>query len=158
MNSNDILVYCDSGCEINQKGKNRLQEYFKIVSNSPYGILSFQMSQHREYEWTKMDIFKKMAIDIDSSTFNSGQLIGGIIIIKKCEHSLKVFKEILEISENYNLINDSQSNLKNHPDFIENRHDQSISSIIRKKRGTEIIEDETVYMNNDTIPIYAKRL
>ena len=99
-----------------------------------------------------------MAIEIDSSTFNSGQLIGTIIIIKKCEHSLKVFKEILEISENYNLINDSQSNLKNHPDFIENRHDQSISSIIRKKHGTEIMEDETVYINDDTIPIYAKRI
>ena len=116
------------------------------------------MSHHPEYKWTKMDIFKKIDIEIDSSIFNSGQLIGGVIIIKKCEHSLKVFKEILEISENYNLINDSQSNLKNHSDFIENRHDQSISSIIRKKYGTEIIEDETIYMNDNTIPIYAKRI
>lgn len=158
MNFNDILVYCDSGCEINQKGKKRLEEYFKIVSNSPYGILSFQMSHHQEYKWTKMDIFKEIDIEICSSNFNSGQLIGGIIIIKKCEHSLMVFKKILEISENYNLINDSQSSLKNHHDFIENRHDQSISSVIRKKYGTEIIEDESINTNNDTIPIYAKRI
>ena len=67
-------------------------------------------------------------------------------------------KKILEISENYNLINDSQSSLKNHHDFIENRHDQSISSVIRKKYGTEIIEDESINTNNDTIPIYAKRI
>ena len=43
MKENDILVYCDSGCQINENGKRRLHEYVDMLNTSDYGVLSFQL-------------------------------------------------------------------------------------------------------------------
>ena len=156
LNKNDILLYADSGCVLNINGKKRLHEYFDMVQDSEYGIISFQMT-HVEKKWTKMDIFKHFdAYDY----LETGQLISGIFIIRKCEHSVDLVNTWYEACQHYDLINDSPSNSSNHPDFIENRHDQSVWSIIRKKYGTTIINDETYFANwNDgnDYPILAMR-
>jgi hypothetical protein len=84
-------------------------------------------------------------------------------ILKKCDHTLKIINEWYNFSCIYNLLDDSESNIKNDDSFIEHRHDQSIFSLIRKKYGTEIIQDETWFNNWDfnnikDYPILAKRL
>ena len=55
----------------------------------------------------------------------------------------------------YNLINDDTKNEENC--FIENRHDQSIYSIIVKKFGSIKLNDETYDFTDTTKPILAKR-
>ena len=156
MNENDILVYADSGCVLNINGKKRLYEYFDMVQHSEYGMLSFQMT-HVEKKWTKMDIFKHF----DAHEYlEMGQLIATSFVIRKCEHSVHLVNKWYETCHLYDLINDSPSNSTNHPDFIENRHDQSVWSIIRKKYGTTIINDETYFENWDDgcdYPIWAMR-
>jgi len=156
MNEHDILLYVDSGCVLNINGKKRLHEYFDMVQHSEYGIVSFQMT-HVEKKWTKMDIFNYL----DAHEYlETGQLVGGIFMIRKCEHSVHLVNTWYETCHLYDLINDSPSNSSNHPDFIENRHDQSVWSIIRKKYGTTIINDETYFENWDDgyhYPILAMR-
>jgi hypothetical protein len=157
MNENDILLYADSGCVLNINGKKRLHEYFDMVQDSEYGIVSFQMG-HIEKKWTKMDIFKHFdAYDY----LETGQLVGGIFLIRKCEHSVNLVNTWYETCHFYDLINDSPSIENNHPDFSENRHDQSVWSIIRKKYGTYIIpSDETYFANwsdGNDYPILAMR-
>jgi len=156
MNDNDILVYADAGCVMNVNGKQRLLEYFEMVNNN-YGILSFEMD-HLEKTWTKMDIFQHL----DGYKYlETGQLIATIFIIKKCKHSVDLVNKWYDNCCIYNLIDDSSSQLNNDVSFIENRHDQSIWSIIRKKYGSIIINDETYYHNWDDgkeIPILAMRI
>lgn len=161
MNDNDILVYADSGCKLNKYGISRLNEYFKIVENSKYGILSFELSS-LEKTYTKMDLFHELQMNTNEY-LNSKQLIGGIFILKKCDYILKLVNEWYNICCNYHLIDDSESNIKNDETFIEHRHDQSVFSLIRKKYGTEIIYDETWYPNFSfdiikNYPILATRL
>lgn len=156
MNENDILVYADAGCLINIHGKKRLYEYFDLVNNNEYGILSFQM-QHLERKWTKMDIFKHF----DAYEYiESKQLHATTFVIRKCEHSVNMVNKWYETCTNYDLLNDSPSNSKNHPDFSENRHDQSIWSIIRKKYGSCIIDDEITFIHSSggrNYPIWGAR-
>jgi hypothetical protein len=158
MNENDILVYADSGCSLNKNGTKRLLEYFDIVKNSSLGILSFELD-YIEKSYTKMDIFKEMNV---FELMDTKQLVGGIFIIRKCERTVNLVKELYKLCSNYHLINDDPSKIPNSPDFIDYRHDQSIFSLLRKKRGTEILRDETYFYPDWDIlgknyPIWAIR-
>ena len=162
MNNDDILVYADSGCVINPNGINKLFEYFNTINNSKYGILSFK-TPHLEKIWSKMDIFDYYDV-CESEILDSGQLVGGIFIIRRCEHTINIVNKWYEGCCNYRFIDDSPSNIQNDESFIENRHDQSIFSIIRKKYGTEMTETDETYFDPDwntygyDFPFWAKRL
>lgn len=162
MNENDILVYADAGCSLNNNGINRLNEYFEIVKNSNYGILSFELLGLKEKTYTKMDIFHELEMETHEY-LNSNQIMATIFILKKCDHTIKIINEWYKFVCIYNLVDDSQSSIKNDENFIDNRHDQSIFSLIRKKYGTEIISDETYYTNWDfniikNYPILSTRI
>jgi len=161
MQDNDILVYADAGCSLNIAGINRLYDYFQIVKDCEFGILSFSMPHNIEKHWTKMDLINY--IDINNNIFlNEGQLHATVFIIRKCEHSSNLVKMWYDIasSNNYNLINDSPSIMPNDINFNEHRHDQSIFSLLRKKYGSHVLIDETyfeTYRVNKN-PILGKRL
>ena len=144
MNENDILVYADAGCTLNKNGMERLNEYIEIVKNNECGNISFQMDNNLEKTWTKMDIFNYFNINNTHNYYFTSQLVAGIFVMRKCPITINIATEWYNImSNNYNLIDDSPSKLTNDSSFIENRHDQSIFSILRKKHGTIILNDET---------------
>jgi|688.fasta_scaffold34567_2 hypothetical protein len=157
---NDILVYCDAGCTINQKGKNRFDEYIEMVKNDPYANISFQMD-HLEKRFSKGDIFKYFDA---YNQLDTGQIANCTIILRKNEHTMNLVKLWYEtcINERH-LITDIPSQSPNDPIFFDNRHDQSIFSVIRKKYGTIFLEDETYKLNNDgsfdiKYPIHCSRV
>ena len=160
MNENDILVYSDAGCTLNKNGIPRLNEYFDTVKNSQYGILSFELPR-LEKCWTKMDLFEHLELN-QSNILNSNHIISTTFILRKCSHTTKLINEWFTVMQNYHLIDDSQSVLKNDIAFIEHRHDQSVFSLLVKKYGAEIIPDETWYKNFNkdakTKPILATRI
>ena len=143
---NDILVYADAGCTINPQGFPRLLEYFDIVNKSEHANLSFR-TVHLEKTWTKMDTFEYYGAKDNENIFETEQLVGGIYVIR-----------------NYNLIDDSPSSIPNDPSFNENRHDQSIFSVVRKKYGTEMTDFDETYFDTDwygagiKYPFWATRL
>lgn len=141
MDENDILVYADAGCNLNIHGKERLGEYFVIAEESKFGILSFQMGGNLEKSWTKMDLIK--FLDCSQQELNSGQLIATAFVLRKCFHSVELVRKWFETSCLYHYLDDSKSKSQNDVSFHEHRHDQSIFSILRKKYGTEILQDET---------------
>ena len=159
MNDGDILLYCDTGCEFNINGKNRLEEYLEIVKNSESGILTFYL-KYPEYEWTKNDLFENL--NCSDEIKNSKQNMATIFFIKKCANSVEFLKKWYETCCNYNLINDSPSISSNHPEFKEHRHDQSVLSCLCKIYNSEKISDETWFYPNWEVdgakyPIWAKR-
>jgi hypothetical protein len=145
MEENDVLIYADSGCTLNSNGLDRLNEYLKIVKNNKSGILTFQLPFF-EKQYTKMDLFDKLSL-MNTDIFDSNCLMASVIILKKCENTIKFVNEWYELSCCYHLIDDSDSVLQNDSSFIEHRHDQSIFSLLAKKHGSEIIQDETWYSN-----------
>ena len=142
---NAILQYSDIGCHFNINGLNRLKEYIGLCEKN--NLLAFQYKRpdfgttnnikfqiYKEYQYTKNDLFKYLDIKNDSEIFNNEQLWSGTIFFKKNTFSQEILDEWSEISFKKNLIDDSESNSKNHENFIEHRHDQSIFSLICKKK------------------------
>ena len=147
MADNDILVYVDAGCKINPNGKQRLFEYFDIVNQSKFANFSVQL-EHLEKSWTKMDIIHYYDAN-RPDILETGQLISGIYILRKCQHTIDIIDRWYESSCNYNLPDDSPSSTPNDASFSENRHDQSLFSVLRKKYGTVMSEfDETWFQPN----------
>lgn len=160
MKEGDFLVYLDAGCVINNNGRDRFLEYFKMLDESPYGIMSFQM-RHKEYMWTTKQIFDYLNVSYDSKIANSGQYLGGVLIMQKTPHLLNLLDEVYKILDDDDLLFTNFYNKDNqHPHFRDNRHDQSISSVLRKIHGSLVLKDETLahLPESSTWPIWAKRL
>lgn len=161
MNENDILVYADAGCELNPHGKDRLNDYFEIVTKHSTGMLAFQMN-HLEKKYTKSDLFHAFNMNTNKC-LNSGQIMATTFILKKCNHTLNLINEWYKYSSIYHLIDDSKSIIENDKEFIDHRHDQSIFSLMCKKYGTLLLRDETWHNDWDSpfakkFPILGKRI
>ena len=156
INDGEYLVYLDAGCTINTKGKHRFNEYLQLLDDNKnkYGILSFQMSGNngpgsleKEKFWTTKQIFDYFEIEPDSSIGNSGQYLGGVLVMKKNEHLLTYMKEYTKtILSNPVLCTDYFNNQLQHQEFRENRHEQSITSILRKKMGSVVVDGDESWM------------
>jgi len=144
INENDIVVFSDAGSSLNLKGISRLNEYFSMLNDDPTGNLRFQM-EFKEKFWTNKEVFNYFKISNDSEIGNSGQLVGGHILLKKNRNSIRIFNEFQELLKfDQNLITDFYSN--NQIDgFNEHRHDQSILSLLSKIYGAIILKDETSF-------------
>lgn len=155
LKDNDILIYCDAGCQINNNGKQRLTEYIDMLNTSNYGLISFQL-EFKEIQYTKQLIFDKIGANENK---NMLQCLGGIQIIKKNVHSMNIINEWCTLCQDYDLINDCTNNESN--EFIEHRRDQSIISVLVNKYGSIKLLDETYFANwNDGLryPFLARRL
>jgi hypothetical protein len=156
VSENSILIYADAGCKLESGAIGRLREYIRMVREHKSKMLTFQMGL-KECIWTKMDTLNELGF-ISDGELNSGQVISGIILMENNEKVRGLIDEWYRVSRmyNYHLLDDSESRLMNAMGFMENRHDQSIFSILVKKNGIQMIGDET-YERGD-VPIQARRI
>ena len=160
--NNDILIYIDAGCSINIQGKIRFNDYIDMLNNTNKSIISFQMP-HIEKKYTCKEIFHHFKMDINSDNGNSGQFIGGILIMKNNYNSMNIIDECINVLRtDHLLVTDHYNKLNQCSEFIDNRHDQSILSLVRKKYGSIILPDETYFQpfrNKESLkyPFWATR-
>lgn len=134
LNENDILYYADSGCTIPNKPITitKLKQYKEIVQKHKSGILSFE-NPNIESTWTKGDVFKHFNAINNQDIFNTNQIAANRLVIKKCDKSMEAVKLWWETAKHHpHLFSDQQSKTPNFENFRENRHDQSIWSMICK--------------------------
>ena len=62
-------------------------------------------------------------------------------IFTKCDKVMKMVEIWYNIASNYHFLNDERSLLRNDFSFVEHRHDQSIFSLLRRKYGSYIINE-----------------
>jgi hypothetical protein len=155
LNNNEILIYCDAGCNINPEGIERLKEYISIVETHPTGILAFKLMNHWniESQYTKMDVLKELNAE---HLLYTQQNMATIIIMRKTDTSLELTKKWYELSCNHSLISDEPSKCPNAPDFREHRRDQSFYSLLTKLYNVAIIPDDTE-VDSNLIPLKASR-
>lgn len=141
--TDDILIYLDAGCTINLKGKQRFTEYVDMLNNSCEPIISFQLT-HKEKKYTIKELFHYFDMDVNDNNGESGQFLSGILIMKNTDKMKKMISECtMLLHKNVLLTTDHYNKLGQCSDFIENRHDQSILSLVCKKYGSIVLEDET---------------
>ena len=145
INDNDILIYLDAGCSINPLGKKRFDEYINML-NDENPIISFQIN-HLEYKYTTKEIFNYFNVLDDHKITNTGQILGGILIMKKNDKLIKLIDLWEKALIDDPLLFTDYYNSKNQiSGFIDNRHEQSIFSIIRKLNNPLLLNDETYFI------------
>ena len=155
MKDGDLLVYADSGCEINKEGFKRFLDYINIAKLNN-GTFAFSLDNKIESNFTKKDVFDYFKIK-DEKIINSNQLVGGVLIFIKNEFTASIIDEFYNsaVFAPY-LFDDSKTIFcrSNH------RHDQSVFSLIRKLKNVKSIPDETYFKNwklGNDYPFLAKR-
>ena len=123
-----------------------IKEYIQITDKK--NILAFKYSDpnfniknkykfqiYYENQYTKADAWEYFNIDDNSDILKREQVWSGTMFFKNniyAKEILNNWKKALNVTS---LIDDSSSQKKNHSNFIEHRHDQSIFSLICKKEN-----------------------
>lgn len=162
MREGDILVYSDCGNRwIIDSYKRYLQYIAMLKQDKP--LVAFQQ-QHLEKDWTKGDVFYSLCPNNWKKYAVTLQLWGGCFMLMKTFTTESLVKKWYELSlSQRDLFTDKKSSFPNLLGFQENRHDQSVFSLLVKQiPHTEISWDEVddldgKWENFGKFPIQAKR-
>ena len=131
LNYGDYLIYTDAGI---------------LYMNSSHLLIDFMKKQKAnmwaykltilEKTYTKRDAF--ILMDADTPYYyDTNQYMAGIQIYKKTKHTIKFIQEYLHYSQDQRIVTDDPNTLgkENYPGFKDNRHDQTVFSLLIKKYG-----------------------
>jgi hypothetical protein len=146
LNDGDILLYLDSGCEMDIRKKKEMLHYFDLIKTEQI-ITAFTFTEKR---WNKMDLI--LYLNCHSKEFtDTAQRQAGAILFFVCDSTRSLINEWYDTACNYHFIDDSPSESQNFEGFSEHRHDQSIFSLLTKKKNfcnTFDIRNIIVYERN----------
>lgn len=125
----DYLLYLDNGCEI---GKNNLHSFSDLFDIAKRDLI-VATTTHHEKDWCKIDLLLELDMIHDKYLHDSPQRQAGEIMFYVCDKTRDLVNKWYELCCNYHLLDDSPSNVTEFDCFIENRHDQSIFSLLTKK-------------------------
>lgn len=163
INDNDILIYADIGCEFNPKGVKGLLEKLEVLKTNE--IMGFACTEQdsklslakfgfdvKEKTWAKMDIFHHFGVQNDPKFTDTPTIAATMMMMMKTPKTLKIINEWFDVFKtHFHLIDDSPSIVPNDESFQENRHDQSIWSIINKKHNLKN------FLYSDIEPVYNSK-
>ena len=151
----DILVYADIGCHINKEGEKRFYEYLDIVIE--HKALCYK-SHWVEAHYTKADLFDYFDKLKDKNITDTPMRPATICIFEKNEINLEFVNKWLQVFyDDFSLVDDTPSKLPNLDGFIENRHDQSVFSILSKIYNASTVYAGEFEVNSKNFPFNASR-
>lgn len=97
--NDDIIMYCDSGCTLNQNGLNRLEYYVNTAYKN--GSLVFDVG-HPEFKYTKMDTYKRI-FEKDLKHLETNHVCATAFFLKNNSINKKIITEIKNILNENNI-------------------------------------------------------
>lgn len=98
-----------------------------------------------EKQWTKRELLKNMNLDNFKYT-ESNQIMASYMLIKKTDFTMEFIKDwLLYACNEINITDKFDEKIKQYPEFIEHRHDQSIFSLLYKKYNLVSFGDPSQY-------------
>lgn len=140
INDNDYLFYSDSGAFFLKS----VDILIKELDMHNQDIMAFE-TPFIESQWTKKELFSEMGC-AGSRFSETNQVMASFWLIKKSTFSVNFFKDWLDYSCNEENITDTlDDNIRQSSDFLEHRHDQSISSLLYKRYKLNPFQDPTQF-------------
>jgi hypothetical protein len=149
LEENDILCYNDSKYLWTTNIRNLEKD---ILINSNIGIYLNKPGDETyiEKKYTKMDAYILMDVtpNIRNSVMESKQAWSGFILLRKSFIPIRFIGEWLTYIQDIRIVSDSKSLFfpEEVPEFYENRHDQTILSLLAKKWGIPLHIFNSSYM------------
>jgi len=128
----DILFYADSGCEFDLECENPKEEFDKIIVNLKEHKFIATLSNW-DTCMNKMDTVCRLEME-NHPEFLTEQIQATTFVMEKCDRTTAFVKEWYELCCSYHLINDVASVIPNRPDYDDHRHEQSVMSLLIKKK------------------------
>jgi len=145
MSENDILFYLDCGSSI-INNNDKLNEYINILKDKE--IIVFNNTDYKIKSYIKTNVINEFNITDD--ILETYQIEGGCIILKNSKKTKEFIDEWIKymIKDNYQLLNDDLLTLSQNKEFIQNRHDQSILTVLARQK-------DYIYINNGLEELYS---
>ena len=125
----DIILYLDSGCELDVQEKEYLLDYIEQVKQDKIICCDTNCI---EKEWTKQDFIYLLDMNYEHYLMSS-QKEAGALLFYVCPETRCFVNEWYNLCCSYPNIDDSPSKLPTVDGFKEHRHDQSVFSLLTKK-------------------------
>ena len=139
----DYLIYTDAGSIYVDK----IQKLIDCMERENVNLMLFSLQNEMlERSYTKRDAFILTGCD-EEQYANTPQSIGGYMVCKKSPEVEAFFQEVLSYAQDIRIISDRPNTMgkENYPGFVDHRHDQSVISLISKKRGIKKFRDPSQY-------------
>uniref|UniRef100_A0A6C0KS12 Uncharacterized protein n=1 Tax=viral metagenome TaxID=1070528 RepID=A0A6C0KS12_9ZZZZ len=154
----DWITYADAGCKVVDENKNTFYDLVSDMIIQNKVISAFSCKKYLEKTFTKGDIFHFFLCNENSSILDTGILLGGVLTFINCKETKNFFKECYNIAKDHPFfLDDSPSIFPNCKEFLENRHDQSLFSVMRKLRPDIVYTTEDKTWKGDFF-IQAERI
>ena len=140
MSETDVLFYADAGSYFVK----RMDPIFEAIQKDSNGVLAFNMSGgHTEKHWTKRDVFRTIGAETPDYT-DTPQRMASFMVFRGTAFAKALVREYLNLCCNPHLVTDD-TNVDGwvEPGFQDNRHDQSIWSVLTKKHRVATLPDPT---------------
>ena len=140
----DICIYSDAGSFY----INDINKLIGAMNSAKVDIMPFELGMSEKI-YSKRDAF--IIMDADSAEIaDSKQRLGGFQVIRKTENTVKFVNEWLSYCCDGRIILDTENSMgkDNYSGFVENRHDQTVFSILSKKYGFVAFRDPSQFGNN----------
>ena len=145
IDENDILCYNDS----KYIWLNNIRELEKIsLTNQNIGVFTNKPNGdfHIEKQWSKFDAFALNEENYNTLK-NQNQIWAGLTLFRKCFNPIVFIGEWLTYCQDERIVTDLPSRFgPNDTSFIENRHDQTILSLLIKKWQLPVFYLDKKYM------------
>lgn len=138
----DYLIYADSGTYF----VNDVHYLTNFMEVHQLNVLVFSIP-FVEKDWTKRDVFIQLDAD-QEFVVNSNQRMSTCFVIRKSCEGNELIEQYKKIAiEHPELFTDQDNMLgkENYSGFIQNRHNQSVLSVLTKKMNIDAYRDPTEY-------------
>lgn len=137
----DYICYCDAGVYFVDDIHKLTAQMEKDNTDIMFFTLPFI-----EKQWTKREIFVYFNADTKKCT-DTQQIMSTFFIVKKTMTSMAFFEEYRNAAESFpEMFTDEANSIgDNYPEFIENRHNQSVLSVLAKKNNYPKYRDPSEY-------------
>jgi hypothetical protein len=130
---NETLIYMDGGCELNKYGLKLMCTYLELTGKSE--LLAFHLPSENGNcieGWTKKHLLNYHTDNYSQVNDQGNMIEAGIILLKNTRavrEFIRIWLDVI-VADNYRLVNDDNCGEIESPIFKENRHDQSILTLL----------------------------
>lgn len=138
----DYLFYSDSGCYLTKS----IELLINVLNKSKQEVMVFDLP-YIEKEWTKRDVFLYFACDT-SAIADGNQRLSTFFLLKKGDQSAEFVERYYQATLDMPaLFTDEPNQLgkENYEEFIQNRHNQSVLSVLTKAMGIRSYRDPSQF-------------